>query len=228
MQSEQTIEFSDLQILKLREGDESGLRYVEQHMARRMKRTALQITSNEQIAEDAVATALARVWKKRALLPKTWAEASRYMLAIVHSCTIDLIRVRAEQVQRCELDEARYVEAKQEDVDPDGYFDQAIGIVERRLMPKLMKRHHKVLSAVAMGIEESPESMSEIYARVAREQQMSAGAVRNSWASAGQQLQEVLISLGWEDFTEEEVRLLLSKIGRRQESVTISRYSVPA
>lgn len=228
MQTEQTIEFSDLQILKLRAGDESALRYIEQHMSRRMKRTALQITSNEQIAEDAVATALARVWKKRNLLPQTWAEASRYILAIVHSCTIDLIRVRAEQVQRCELDEARYVESTQEEADPDGHFDQALTIVERQLMPRLMKRHHKVLAAVARGIEESPESMSEIYARVASEQEMSAGAVRNSWASAGQQLQQVLLSLGWEDFTEEEVRLLLSKIGRRQDSMTVSRHSVPA
>lgn len=204
----------DRVILRLKRGDDSALDAICKHLYRRMLRAALQVTDTLPLAEDAVAIALEKVWRKRDLLPSTWQEASRYILTMASMATLDQIRLKEERLQRTELSEsiAATEEADEEPWSED--IEAAMNSVRNELWPHLGKRHFKILREVSDEIQAHPDNMQEIYASVAARHAMSPGAVRNSWSDAGKQLQGVLHRMGWHDFAEDDVRSLLAKLAQ--------------
>ncbi|MBS1704249.1 MAG: hypothetical protein JST40_00130 [Armatimonadetes bacterium] len=204
-------------IHRLKAGDESALDLLRKHLYRRMLRSALDVTGQMPQAEDAVAVTLAKVWRKRDLLPETWTEASRYVIAMAHTAAIDIIRIREEQATKVPLDEARKLVAEEIPVEGiDEELEEALCKVESLLIPQLSARHLKVLTPVAAMIQQTEEqNMQDVYRQVATEKGMNAGSVRNSWCDAGKILQNVLCSLGWGDCGDSDVRFVLGRIGSR-------------
>lgn len=213
---------ADLQIRRLKAGEESALHYLQVHLYRRMMRTALQTTDSASVAEDAVAATLMKIWRKRDLLPETWDECSRYVLSMTANATLDVIRRKEESVSKLPLEEARLVEASSDAVEEDSFelADEAIEQLERLLLPCLRERHLRVLRPISNVLSREDEpNMQQVYADVASTSGMSSGAVRNSWSDAGQRLQTILRGLGWTDYRDDDVRFILRRIGERQASV---------
>ncbi len=215
MTDSQTPLNEDILIARLKRGDESALAPIEKHLYRRMLRAALQHTPCEQVAEDAVAITLAKIWSKRDLLPDSWADASRYILAMAGMAAIDLGRRKEERVSKVELDDARYLVAEEMTDDLSEDVEVALARIESLLLPQLNPRHTRILAPVAKRLGSGEDSMQSAYEGAAEEAGMSRGAVRNSWSDAGQKLQSVLRSMGRENYAEQDVRLILGQIGVR-------------
>lgn len=214
MHDQETYSFDRL-IARLKAGDEAAMAELQRHLERRMLRAAYQHTGFAQVAEDAVAITFAKIWRKRDLLPSTWAEATKYMLTMTSMTTIDIIRSKEERVPHYELQEAWGIAAETQDESEDPEVTRALDQVESLLLPHLGRRHLKVLAPIAESMRTDPGTMQEIYQHVAQDQGLTAGSVRNSWSDAGQHLQQVLQELGWTDYSEEDVRVLLGRVGLR-------------
>ncbi|HSI74051.1 MAG TPA: sigma-70 family RNA polymerase sigma factor [Fimbriimonas sp.] len=181
---------AELQLARLRRGDDRALIDLRKRLYSLMLREAYSVLAQPQDAEDAVEQAFLRIWRFREYVPMDWSGAKKYILKVARNAALDQTRLVEAKVQKVELHEN--IEARlEEEVCTDRLAEiarEAGSALEKRIGG----RHQRILGPVALRLSQPYTDVQQVYSEVAESLGTSSGYVRNIWSQLGQELKKSL------------------------------------
>jgi RNA polymerase sigma factor (sigma-70 family) len=197
---------AELQLSRLKRGDETALAFLRQRLYNLMMKEAIGVIAQRQDAEDVVEQAFCRLWKFRAGLPDDWVGAKKYIMRIVRNTALDQARLVESRIRKVELSETL---ATPEVPEPD---EDVMSVIALQTAPALLqrigRRHQRILCPVAMRLSAPYDDVQQVYADVAQSLGTSSNYVRNIWSEIGKELKSTLPASPPESAVRELLRVI--------------------
>lgn len=188
---------AELQLSRLRDGDESALHFLRLRLENSVKRCAYKKLADPDDVADVVQAVFSRIWSRRALMPRDWQAARVYVLRMAENAAIDILR--AAESKKCDAEglariplELAVVSSESLEVS-DVKLEAALRLLAKRLFGELRERELQALRLIAPKLpREGAASMARIYSDVAPEMGLDPLYVRNQWSGVQKKLRACL------------------------------------